>query len=77
MQPDNIDTTEIDASHKEATETKQYLIHDSKYQLLQKCQKEVFDATESSPAIRKIINELITEENLSKVKEKFINVWSN
>lgn len=56
-------------------ESKQYLINNDKFQLLKQCQKEIFSETESSPSIRKILNELITEENLNLIKSKFISVW--
>ena len=51
---------------------KQYLVKDEKFQLLKQCQQEVFLATEMSPSIRKIINEVISVENLEKVKEEII-----
>lgn len=57
-------------------EPKQYFIDDEKFQLLKQYQKEIFETTEVSPAIRKIVNELINDENLQKVKSKFIAVWS-
>ena len=61
----------------EATEPKQHLITDEKFQLLRQCQQEIYLVTESSPSLRKLINELITEENLQKVKSKFISVWNS
>jgi hypothetical protein len=61
----------------ELSDTKQYLINNEKFQLLKQCQQEIYEATETSPAIRKIINELINEESLSKIKTKFIAVWGN
>lgn len=57
--------------------SKQYLVDEPKFQLLKQCQKEIFEATESSPSIRKLINELIKEENLEKIKLKFIEIWKN
>jgi hypothetical protein len=51
------------------------LLNDEKYYMLQQCQKSIYQATESTPTIRKIINELITEENLQKIITKFIEVW--
>jgi hypothetical protein len=59
----------------ESIDTKQHLITDEKFQLLRQCQQEIYTATEASPSIRKIINELITEENLQQIKTKFIAVW--
>jgi hypothetical protein len=57
------------------TDKSQYFISDKKFSLVKKCQKAIFEATESSPSVRKIINELITEENLLQIKMKFIEVW--
>ncbi len=59
----------------EAITKKHYLISDVKFLLVRQCQQAIFEATESSPSVRKIINELITEENLEKIKTKFIEVW--
>ena len=58
-------------------EARQHLINNEKFQLLKQCQKEIFSETESSPSIRKILNELITEENLNLIRSKFISVWKN
>ena len=73
--------TDIDAMPKrlntETTEAKQYFINDDKFQLLRRIQQEIYEATETSPAIRKLVNELINDENLQKVKTKFVAVWSN
>jgi hypothetical protein len=65
-------TTQIS---KENTEIKQHLITDEKFNLIKECQQAIYTATESSPSIRKIINALITEENLQKIKSKFISIW--
>jgi len=59
----------------EIIDKKQYLINDENFLLVRKCQQVIFEKTESSPSIRKIINELITEENLQKITTKFIEVW--
>jgi sulfur relay (sulfurtransferase) DsrC/TusE family protein len=57
------------------SETKQYFISDEKFELLKQYQQAIFEATETSPALRKIVNALITVENLEKVKANFIQVW--
>lgn len=59
----------------ENSDTKQYLINEANFLLLKQYQQAIYTATESSPSIRKIINELITEENLQKITKKFIEVW--
>ena len=55
---------------------KQHLISNEKFQLLKLCQQDIFLTTELSPSMRKIINELITEENLQTIKSKFIAILS-
>ncbi len=67
QQDDDIGTKEIS--------TKQYLINEDKFQQLKQFQQTVFKLTEFSPSIRKIINELITEENLEHMKSKFVSLW--
>lgn len=59
----------------EAIDKKQYFISDEKFLLVKKCRKAIYEATETSPSVRKIINELITEENLKKIITKFIEIW--
>jgi len=59
----------------EIADKKQYLINEINFQLVKQCQQAIYEATESSPSIRKIINELITEENLQKITKKFIQIW--
>lgn len=59
----------------ETVDKKEYFINDSKFLLVKQCQQAVYEATESFPSVRKIINELITEENLHKITTKFIEVW--
>lgn len=64
-------------NENEIIETKQHFFTNEKFQLLKQCQQEVFEATEVSPSLRKIINELISPENLQFFKSKFINQWRN
>ena len=70
------DTTEDNKQpNNDTIDTKQFLISNEKFQLLTAFQKEVYEKTEITPSRRKIINELITEENLNKIKSKFIESW--
>ncbi len=62
-------------SNQEITESKQHFFNDEKFQLLKQYQQEIFEATEVSPSLRKIINELINNENLQQLKAKFVNLW--
>lgn len=52
---------------------RQHFINDDNFQLLQQCQQRIFEATEVSPSIRKLVNELINEENLEKISKKYID----
>jgi len=61
----------------ESIDIKQHFFNNEKFQLLKQCQQEIFEATEVSPSLRKIINDLINPENLSEFKQKFINQWRN
>lgn len=56
---------------------KVYFLKDPKFQLLKQYQRAIFESTELSPSVRKLINELITEENLEKVKEKYVTMCNN
>lgn len=58
-----------------SNDSKQHFINDENFQLLKQYQQLIFEATEVSPAIRKIVNELISVENLEKIKEKFLLNW--
>lgn len=64
-------------SQSDLIEAKQYFISDEKFDLLKQYQQSIFKSTEVSPALRKIVNELITIENLEKIKEKFLSILSN
>ena len=57
-------------------EEKRHLINDSNYHLLKQFQQDLFKEIELLPSMRKLVNELITAENLEKIKTKLINQWS-
>jgi len=65
------------SNENDSIEAKQHFFNDEKFQLLKQCQQEIFEATEVSPSLRKIINELISTENLQNFKSRFINLWRN
>jgi len=72
------DTNEIlNSVNNEEIEVKQHFITDEKYQLLIHYQQLIRKATEVSPSIRKLINELINNENLDKLKTKLIDNFKN
>ncbi|MDF2868288.1 MAG: hypothetical protein K0S11_1758 [Gammaproteobacteria bacterium] len=49
-------------------EEKQHLINEENFQRLRQLQQDIYKATELSPSVRKLINLLITEENLQQLK---------
>jgi len=58
-----------------STEVKRHMIADEKFILLRQCQKEILEEIEFSPSLRKLANDLINDENLQQLKNKFINQW--
>lgn len=76
MQSDQVTNEDSNKTNEEGGDIKQYLISNENFHLLRQCQQEIYQATEMSPSLRKIINEIINVENLQKVKTKFISVWS-
>lgn len=75
------DTAEVDANNEgsqvEVKEVKQYFINDDKFKLLKDYQQLIFEATEVSVALRKIVNQVITIENLEKFRAKFVENLSH
>lgn len=66
-----------ESNHNEHVETKQHFLSDEKFQLLIRCQQAIYEATEISPSLRKLVNELINPENIEKLQAKFIRNLSN
>ena len=54
--------------------SKEYFINNENFELLKKYQQLIFKTTEVSPAIRKLVNELINVENLEKIKERYFGI---
>ena len=77
MQLRSENESEKENTSQVVNEKRQYFINDEKFRLLRQYQQEIFEVTEVSPALRKLVNELISVENLEKVKTKFINQWSH
>ena len=59
-------------NHKENNEDKKKLFSDEKFQKLMQVKQEVFLATDVSTSLRKIIDKLITDEQLEEVKNQLI-----
>lgn len=73
----NQDETEVNSKPpNDINEVKQHLISDQNFQQLKNLQSELFQLTEVSPSIRKIINEVINESSLQRFKESFLANWS-
>jgi hypothetical protein len=54
------------------TSQKSHFIDDEKYEILKNIQQQVFEATEVNPTVRRLVNALITQENLYKVRDRMI-----
>ncbi len=74
MQPELEPSNHTIASNEES-DNKQLLIDDDKFLLLKACQQQIRKSIEFSPAIRKLVNELITVENLQKLTDKYIKFF--
>lgn len=58
-------------------ESKSNYLKEDKIELILKYKNEIYEATQISISIKKMIHELITEENLQKIKDKFISLLSS
>ncbi len=56
-------------------EIKSNYIKQEQYEKIKQCQESIFEATQISLSVKRIINELITEDNLQNIKDKFINLF--
>lgn len=56
-------------------EIKSNYIKEEQFEKIRQCQAIIFEETQISLSVKRIINELITEDNLKKIKEKFINLF--
>jgi hypothetical protein len=65
-------STTNETNSNENNETKQHFISEEKFQVLRQYQQRIFLETHVSPTVRKIIHELITQENLEQVTQKLI-----
>ncbi len=56
-------------------EKKSNYIKPEQYEKIKHCQEAIFEATQISLSVKRIINELITEDNLQHIKEKYIQLF--
>ena len=72
---DNVNKNNSD-TNKSKTVVK-YILSKRSYQLLREVQQEIFEEVEATPSIRKLVNLLITEDNIYKVKQLLIEQLKN
>ena len=72
---DNVNKNNSD-TNKNKTVVK-YILSNRSYQLLREVQQEIFEEVEATPSIRKLVNLLITEDNIYKVKQLLIEQLKN
>lgn len=53
-----------------------FFINEDNFQRLRQVQQAIFETTGVSPSIRKLVNSLITEENLCHIKMKLVSQFS-
>lgn len=56
--------------------TRKYLLSDETFAILTEAQSKIREATEITPTLRKLINELVTQESVEKLTHKFIEKLS-
>lgn len=67
--------TEKQINNGAMEDDKQFFITEENFQRLRQLQQEIFLVTEISPSIRKLVNLLLTEENLKELKMKLIEQY--
>ena len=68
---DSMESTEVSESiHDE--EKRKFLLTDENYQKLRDLQQRIYEATELSPSMRKLINALITDEGLENLSSQLM-----
>ena len=71
---ETVNSTEpIENSKSDVIEEKRkYLLTDENFQRIKDVQREIFEKTEISPSLRKLVNSLITKEEIENLKQKLI-----
>ena len=64
----------VEVSSRDGMEKSQrpHFLDDDKFTLLRSIQQQIFEATEVNPTVRRLVNALITQENLMKVRDRMI-----
>jgi len=67
---ENVETQKNDES------IKKFLLTNESFQILTSAQSKIKDVTETTPTLRKLLNELVTQEYVDKLTDKFIKKLS-
>lgn len=67
---ENVETQKNDES------IKKFLLTDESFKILTSAQSKIKDVTETTPTLRKLLNELVTQEYVDKLTDKFIKKLS-
>lgn len=65
----------INSNNNNNPENKSNYIKPEQYEKIKQCQASIFEATHISLSVKRMMNELITEDNLQKIKDKFIQLF--
>ena len=63
-------------SDSELQEKKDFLLNKDNFERLMKAQREIEEVTEMRPTFKKLINALVTDEAVNKVKDRIIEKMS-
>jgi hypothetical protein len=56
--------------------TKRHLLSDESYAILSNAQRKIKEATEMTPTLRKLVNELVTTDSVESLTQKYIQKLS-
>lgn len=64
----------IDSEELNKDAKREFLINQDKFELILKAQKEIEDETELRPTFKKMINLIVNEESINKVKNEILEM---
>jgi hypothetical protein len=72
----------MEIEHNKNTENNEikkqkHLLNNENYEALKQLQRHLYEETEMTLSMRKLVNHLITEESLEQLKIKMLNVLNN
>jgi hypothetical protein len=68
---------EIENTENNEIKTQKYLLNDENFEALKQLQRHLYEETEITLSMRKLVNHLITEESLEQLKVKMLNTLKN